>query len=78
MGPIDEGPGYAGYSVSNSGADTETAKCFIKVTDDSGDFGFDYLVGQTVVGPGQTVTGSIELNVGKGSFLINSGSVTNC
>ena len=65
------------FSITNSGAETATAKCFIRVQDDFGDFGFDGLVGEEV-GPGQTITGRIPISVGTGSFLINHGEVTDC
>jgi hypothetical protein len=75
--PVDDAHGYAFFSVTNSGGVTQTATCTITVQDDFGDFGFDYLVGETV-GPGQTITGKIPLSVGKGSFLINRGTVKDC
>ena len=75
--PVDEGHGYARFSITNSGTETATAKCFIRVQDDFGDFGFDGLVGEEV-GPGQTITGRIPIGVGTGSFLINHGEVTDC
>jgi hypothetical protein len=75
--PVDEGDGYAYFSITNTGTVTETAECSVSVKDDFGDFGFDSLVGETV-GPGQTVTGKLPLSVGKGSFLINSGEVKSC
>ena len=75
--PVDEGHGYAYFSVTNSGTASATAKCTISVKDDFGDFGFDMLVGETV-GPGQTITGKMAIGVGKGSLLINSGDVKDC
>lgn len=75
--PVDEGNGYAYFSITNSGTTTETATCSISVKNDFGNFGFDSLVGESV-GAGQTITGKIPLSVSKGSFLINSGEVTDC
>ena len=75
--PVDEANGYAFFSITNSGTSTETATCTIRVKNDFGNFGFDYLVGEEV-GPGQTVTGKLPLRVGEGSFLINHGEVTDC
>ena len=74
---VDDAHGYAYFSVTNSGSVTETAECTIDVRDDFGDFGFDSLVGESV-GPGATVSGKMALNVGKGAFLINKGSVKDC
>ena len=77
--PVDEGDGYAYFTVTNNGTSTETAMCTIQVEDDFGDFrqGFDSLVGEAV-GPGKTISGKVALSVGKGSFLINRGEVTDC
>jgi hypothetical protein len=74
---VDDSHGYAFFTVTNSGTATETAECSISVEDDFGDFGFDKLVGEAV-GPGKTISGKIPLSVGKGSFLINRGEVTDC
>ncbi len=75
--PVDDGHGHAYFAVTNNGSAAATAECTVQVRDDFGDFGFDSLVGETVE-PGKTITGRMALSVGKGSFLINSGSVTNC
>ncbi|HLX34865.1 MAG TPA: hypothetical protein VKR30_06420 [Candidatus Limnocylindrales bacterium] len=75
--PVDDGHGYAFFTVTNLGSSPEEPKCTVKVSDDFGDFGFDILVGQSV-SPGQTLSGDIPLSVGKGAFLMNHGSVTDC
>lgn len=75
--PVDEGHGYAYFSIKNDGTTAATAKCMISVKNDFGDFGFDALVGEAV-GPGQTIKGRVPLSVGKGSFLINAGEVKDC
>ena len=75
--PVDDAHGYAYFTVTNNGTTTETAECTIKVDNDFGNFGFDYLVGERV-GPGETISGKVALDVGEGSFLINHGEVTDC
>jgi hypothetical protein len=75
--PVDDAHGYAYFSVTNNGTTTETATCTVKVSNDFGNFGFDYLVGETV-GPGDTISGRIPLSVGEGSYSVNHGEVTDC
>jgi hypothetical protein len=75
--PVDDARGYAYFSVTNHGSTEALAECTIKVSNDFGNFGFDYLVGEPV-GPGETINGRVALDVGEGSFLINEGEVTNC
>jgi len=75
--PVDDKRGYAYFSLTNHGSTSAVATCTVHVSNDFGNFGFDYLVGETV-GAGQTVTGKIPINVGEGSLLINKGEVTNC
>ena len=75
--PVDDANGYADISITNHGTASATAMCKVNVSDDFGDFGFDQLVGEEV-GAGQTFTGRIPISVGKGSYLINKGTVTEC
>lgn len=75
--PVDDGNGYAYFSITNRGTASAVAKCTVTVKDDLGDFGFDSLVGETV-GPGQTVHGKMAISVGKGSYLVNTGTVDRC
>jgi hypothetical protein len=75
--PVDDGHGYAYFSVTNNGSESATATCTITVKDDFGDFGFDSLVGE-LVGAGQTISGKIALSVGKSAALINHGEVNDC
>jgi hypothetical protein len=75
--PVDDSRGYAYFKITNNGSTTETAKCTIKVENDFGNFGFDYLVGESVPA-GDTIRGRIALDVGEGSFLIDRGEVTDC
>jgi hypothetical protein len=75
--PVDDSSGYAVFSVTNNGTSRATATCTIKVENDFGDFGFDYLVGEPV-DPGETIRGRVALDVGEGSFTINHGEVTDC
>ena len=75
--PVDDGHGYAYFTITNHGSSPETAKCFVEVSDDFGDFGFDTLIGASV-SPGQTISGNIPLSVGKGAFLMNHSNVKDC
>jgi hypothetical protein len=75
--PVDEANGYAYISVTNHGSTAGVAECTVTVRNDFGDFGFDYMVGETI-GAGETFSGRMAINVGEGSFLINQGDVTDC
>lgn len=75
--PVDDSRGYAYFTITNHGSTPATAKCTIRVSNDFGDFGFDFLVGEDVR-PGQTINRKIPISVGKGSFLINEGEVSDC
>lgn len=75
--PVDSANGYAYFTVTNNGASTAVAKCTVNVRDDFGDFGFDTLVGETVPA-GQTVTLKMAIGMGKGSLLVNHGTVKDC
>lgn len=74
---VDARRGYAYISVTNSGPVAGTAKCTVSVKNDFGNFGFEFLTG-VVVQPGETASGRVAIDVGSGSPLINSGTVTDC
>jgi hypothetical protein len=63
--------------VTNNGSTTATAECTVRVSNDFGNFGFDFMVGEEVP-PGETISGRMALSVGGGSFLIDDGEVTDC
>jgi hypothetical protein len=75
--PVDESSGYAYIEVQNRGATSAVAECTVRVSNDFGDFGFDYLVGETIAA-GDTLSGRVPIDVGEGSFTINHGEVTDC
>jgi hypothetical protein len=75
--PVDEERGYAYIRVTNHGSTRATAECTVSVENDFGDFGFDYMVGESI-GPGESFEGRMAINVGSGSFTIDSGEVTDC
>jgi hypothetical protein len=75
--PVDEANGYAYIEVKNNGTTTATAECTVRVGNDFGNFGFDFMVGEEIP-PGETFSGRMALSVGEGSFLINEGEVTDC
>jgi hypothetical protein len=75
--PVDESNGYAYFSIKNNGSSSAVAECTVRVSNDFGNFGFDFLVGETVAA-GKTVTGKMAISVGEGSALINEGVVEDC
>jgi hypothetical protein len=75
--PVDDARGYASFSVTNHGSAAAEATCTVRVSNDFGNFGFDYMVGETI-GAGDTRNFRMALNVDEGSFLINEGEVTDC
>ena len=75
--PVDEANGYAYISIKNNGSSTATAECTVRVSNDFGNFGFDFMVGEDIPA-GETWTGRMALSVGEGSLLINKGIVEDC
>ncbi len=74
---VDDGHGYALFSVTNHGSHPAKAECTVEVFNDFGSFGVDIMTGESIAA-GETRRFRVALSTGEGSFLINDGDVKDC